>query len=302
VSDEAGVPARGGVWSRLRRRPSALVALGVITAIVLLAVCAPLLVHIWGHGPLEQYKRAGGLSARGVPVGPRAAFWLGTDQQGRDVLSRVLYGARVSLLVGVAATALAVVAGTALGLAAGYLGGWVDSVLSRFMDAVLSMPNLLLAIALVAVVGPGLDVTIGVLAFFSWAAIGRLVRGLTRTEREKEYVEAARSLGARRARIMLVDVLPNVAAPVLAYATLLFPAMVLGEATLSYVGLGVQAPQPSWGSILQDAQASQRFLVAPWLAIAPAVAILVTTIAFTVLGDALRDALDPNARQPAGRA
>jgi len=175
------------------------------------------------------------------------------------------------------------------------------------MDAVLSMPNLLLAIALVAVVGPGLFVTIGVLAFFSWAVVGRLVRGLTRTEREKEYIEAARSLGARRMRVMTVDLLPNVLSPVLAYATLLFPAMVLGEATLSYIGLGVQAPQPSWGSILQDAQASQRFLVAPWLVIAPAVAILVTTVAFTVLGDALRDALDPrgagaSAREAGGRA
>ena len=286
-------PADGGLWRRLSHRPAAMAALAVITLLVLLAVCAPALVSVWGHGPLEQYKRAGGLSPRGLPVGPRAAFWLGSDQQGRDVLSRLLYGARVSLFVGVIATVAATAVGTALGVAAGYLGGWVDTVLSRFMDAVLSMPNLLLAIALVAVVGPGLGVTIGVLAFVSWASVGRLVRGLTRSERQREYVEAARVLGAGRLRIMVVDLLPNVLAPVVAYATLLFPAMVLGEATLSYIGLGVQAPQPSWGSILQDAQASQRYLIAPWLVIAPAVAILVTTFAFTVLGDALRDALAP---------
>ena len=184
--------AGGGRWRFGRQHPAALAALVVSGVLVLLALCAPLLVTIWGHGPLEQYKRAGGLTPRGLPVGPRAAFWLGSDQQGRDVLSRLLYGARVSLFVGVVATLVATVVGTALGLAAGYFGGWVDAAASRFMDAVLSMPNLLLAIALVAVVGPGLGVTIAVLAFFSWAAIGRLVRGLTRSEREKEYVEAAK--------------------------------------------------------------------------------------------------------------
>ncbi|MCU1677530.1 MAG: binding--dependent transport system inner rane component family protein [Frankiales bacterium] len=287
--------AEPGVWGRLRRRPSAVAALVVIGLVVLLAVCAPLLVHLWGHGPLDSYKRAGGLSRAGIPVGPRSQFWLGTDQQGRDVLSRLLYGARVSLLVGAVATLLATVVGTAVGLVAGYVGGWVDTVLSRAVDAVLSLPSLLLAVAFVAAFGGGLAVTIGVLAFFSWAAIARLVRGLTTSASQQVYVAAARSLGTRPLRMMRVDLLPNVLAPVIAYATLLFPGMIIGEVTLSYLGLGVQAPQASWGTILADAQASQRFLVAPWLLVAPAVAIFVTTFAFTVLGDALRDALDPNA-------
>ena len=289
-------PAVGepGLWRRLRRRPAAMTALAVLLLLAVAAIAAPLLVKIWGHGPTDQYRKTG-LSPKGIPVGPRAEFWLGTDQQGRDVLSRLVYGARASLTVGFAATVVAVVVGTAVGLLSGYLRGWVDAVLARLIEAVLSLPSLLLAVAFVAVAGGGTATTVGVLAAFSSAVVARLVRGLTLTAREADYVAVARSLGASRLRIMVVDILPNVLAPVVAYATLLFPTMIIGEATLSFLGLGVQAPEASWGSMLRDAQASRRFFVAPWMLVAPAVAILVTTLSATVLGDAVRDALDPRA-------
>lgn len=299
-----------GAWARLRRRPSFVAALVVVLLVVVLAVLAPLLVQIWGHAPDEQFRETG-LSPRGLPTGPGAEFWLGADHQGRDVLSRLLYGARVSLFVGVVATLVATVVGTAVGLLSGYAGGWTDALLSRTVDVVLSLPSLLLAMAVVAVVGASLWVTVAVLAFFSWAWIARVVRALTRSLRTAAFVEASRVLGASRTRVLLVDLLPNVAGTVLAYATLLLPAMIIAEATLSFLGLGVQPPMASWGTMLADAENGRRYLVAPWLLAAPSVAILGTALAVNVLGDRLREALDPDGvalparrarRSPAGRA
>src|SRR5438034_564067 len=210
---------------------------------------------------------------------------------GRDVLVRVAYGAQISLLAGVAASCVAVLIGVVIGLMAGYFGGAIDTFLARFMDVVLSFPFLLFAIALVSIVGPSLRVEIGIIAFFSWAAVGRIVRGQTLTIKEKEYIEAARSLGASDVRIMFVDIFPNLLAPVLVYLTLLIPAAIVFEATLSFLGLGVVPPTPSWGNMLAESLSYYR--VAWWFVLLPGLGLLITTLAFNLLGDSVRDAFDP---------
>jgi peptide/nickel transport system permease protein len=207
------------------------------------------------------------------------------------VLVRIVYAARISLLAGVVASTVAVVIGVVVGLVAGYVGGIADSVLSRTMDVILSFPFLLFGIALVSIVGPSLGVVIGVIAFFSWASVGRIVRGQTLSQKEKEYVEAARSLGASDLRIMFVDIFPNLVAPVLVYLTLLIPSAIVFEATLSFLGLGVVPPTPTWGNML--AESLGFYQVAWWFVLFPAVALLTTTLAFNLLGDSVRDALDP---------
>jgi peptide/nickel transport system permease protein len=274
----------------LRRDPVAVTSAAVILVLVVLAVAAPLIASITGHGPAQQFRDTG-LTPDGLPVPPSGRFWFGTDNLGRDVFVRVVYGTRISLLVGVLSTLLAVAAGLIVGLVAGYFGGAVDTTLARFMDVVLSFPFLLFAIALVSIVGPSLTVAILVIAFFSWAAVGRIVRGQTLSIREREYVQAARSLGASDLRIMFVDVLPNLIAPVIVYATLLIPLAIVFEATLSFLGLGVVPPTPTWGNMLADSL--QYYQVAWWFVLFPGLALLITTLAFNLLGDAVRDALDP---------
>jgi peptide/nickel transport system permease protein len=191
----------------------------------------------------------------------------------------------------VLSTLIATVAGTIIGVIAGYYGGWIDALLARLMDTVLSFPYVLLAIVLASVYGPSLSLTIGVIAFFSWAAIGRIVRGQTLSLREKEYVEAARSLGAGNLRIMFVEILPNLVAPVIVLGTLLVPTAIVFEATLDYLGVGVGPPTPTWGNMLADAQGSgfQDW----WFWIFPSLTLLITTLGFNLLGDSVRDALDP---------
>ena len=243
-----------------------------------------------GHGPAQQFPNTG-LSATGAPAGPGGTFWLGADELGRDLLVRLLYGARISLFVGVVTTAIGTVLGVTAGLAAGYFGGWIDTALSRLVDAVLAFPYIVLALALAAVLGPSLPVVIGVISFFAWAGIARVVRGQTISLREREYIEAARSLGAGPVRIMFSEILPNLAGPVLVLATLSIPSAIIFEATLSYLGLGIQPPTPSWGNILAGAQ--NYYSVAWWYLVFPALALLITTLAFNLLGDGIRDALDP---------
>ena len=287
------------LYSRLRSDPVAIASLVVIILIALLAIFAPVVASLTHHSP-NVTNLDTGTDATGKPFGPgHAGYLLGTDNLGRDVLVRVAYGARISLLVGVVATAIASMIGVVLGLLAGYFGGWVDSVLARLMDAVLSFPYVLFALALVAAIGPSLKLTVGVIAFFSWAAIGRVVRGQVISQREKEYVEAARSLGAGDWRIMFVDVLPNVLAPVIVLATLLIPAAIVFEATLSYLGAGVSPPTASWGNMLSDAQGavgSNPFNIW-WFWGSPMFFLLLTTLAFNLFGDAVRDALDPRAER-----
>jgi peptide/nickel transport system permease protein len=277
-------------WERLRRDRVAMVSLGVIVLIVAMAVFAPVFAWLTGHDVNEQFRSAG-LTAEGLPKGPTSEFWLGTDDLGRDILVRIAYGARVSLLVGVVATLLTIVIGVVVGLSAGYFGGLVDSVLARLVDVVLSFPFLLFAISLVSLSGPSLTITIIVIGFFSWAAVARIVRGQVLSIREKEFVEASRSLGSRDARIMFVDVLPNVIAPVIVYTTLLIPVVIIVEASLSFLGLGVPPPTPSWGGMLNEATA--YYTVAWWYLVFPGAALLVTTLAFNLFGDGVRDAFDP---------
>jgi ABC-type dipeptide/oligopeptide/nickel transport system permease subunit len=291
----AGIEGRSPwllAWQRLRRDRVAMVSLAVIVVIVLMAVFAPLATTLTGHPPNEQYRTVG-LTPDGLPRGPSGMFWLGTDDLGRDILVRIAYGARVSLLVGVVSTALTVTVGVALGLAAGYLGGLVDTLLARLIDVVLSVPFLLVAIALVSITGPSLTVTILVIGFFSWASVARIVRGQVLSLREREFVESARSLGASDVRIMTVDILPNVMAPVIVYASLLIPVVIVVEATLSFLGLGLAPPTADWGGKISEAQ--NYYTTAWWFIIFPGAALLITTIAFNLLGDGVRDAFDPRA-------
>ena len=278
------------VWARLRRDPVAIGAAATIVMLTAMAVAAPAIAHAVGHGPDDQYHDIG-LTTAGLPVGPSRRFLLGTDNLGRDLLVRIAYGARISLLVGVVATMLATAAGVAVGLLAGYFGGTVDLLLARFMDVVLSFPYLLVAIALVSVFHPTLTISIIVIAFFSWAAIGRIVRGQTLSIREQEYIKAARSLGSGTLRIMFAEILPNLVAPVIVLATLLIPTAIVFEATLSFLGLGVVPPTPTWGGMLSDSLSFYQ--VAWWFPLFPGLALLVTTLAFNLLGDSVRDALAP---------
>ena len=277
-------------FERLCRDRVAIGSAVVIALIAAMAIFAPVVALIVGHGPNNQYRTAG-LSPAGIPVGPSLRFPLGTDELGRDVFVRILYGARISLLAGVLASSLAVAGGVLIGMAAGYFGGLVDTVLARAMDVVLSLPYLVFAIALVSVVGPSLTIAIAVIAFFSFSAVGRIVRGQVLSIKEKEYIEAARSLGASDLRIMFIDVLPNVLAPVIVYLTLLIPLSIVFEASLSFLGLGVVPPTPDWGGMLSESV--NYYQVAWWYVVCPGVALLVTTLAFNLLGDSIRDAFDP---------
>lgn len=288
------------VWSRLRRDRTAMVSAAVIILVILAAFAAPLVAAWVGHGPNEQFRETG-LSEFGAPVAPGTEFLLGTDNLGRDVLVRLVYGAQVSLIVAFAATIGALGIGTLVGLIAGFLRGWVDTVLTWLMDTTLSLPQLLFAISLVALVGPSLTTTVIVIVLFSWAPIARVVRGQVLSLREREFVEAARSLGASNWRIMRVDVLPNLLVPILVYGTLLIPQAIVFEATLSFLGLGVLPPTATWGNMLSIASQGSLYTIAPWLVIFPSAALLSVTLAFNLLGDSIRDALDPRQTLFAGR-
>jgi peptide/nickel transport system permease protein len=279
-------------WARLRRDRLSMAALVFIVVLCLVAALAPVLTAWIGHGPNAQYPNTG-LDLFGHPVAPSRHFLLGTDGEGRDVLSRLIYGARVSLEVGVGATFVALLLGLVIGLVAGYYGGWIDVVLSRFMDILLSFPVLLFALALIARLGPSLQIVLVVVAFFAWPYIGRLVRGQVLSIREREFIEAARATGAGDIRIMVVEIAPNLIALAVVYATLLIPVNIVLEATLSFLGLGVQPPTASWGNMISDAQGGDLYTIAWWFLLFPCVALFLTTLAFNLLGDGLRDALDP---------
>lgn len=282
-------------WQRLLHDRASMIALGVIVLVVLCAIAAPVFAWLTGHGVDQQFRGPNppiGLNDLGQPVGPGSAFSLGTDDQGRDILVRIIYGTRISLFVGVVATAITVLIGTLAGLAAGYFGKVADTILARLMDWLLAVPFLLLAIALVSVFGQGLKVVIIVLGVFGWASVGRIVRGQVLSIKEKEYVEAARALGAGPWRIMLVDILPNLIAPVIVYSSLLIPVTIVAEASLSYLGVGIPPPTPDWGQMINNG--SSLYLYGPWWTLVfPSLALLITTLAFNIFGDGVRDAFDP---------
>jgi peptide/nickel transport system permease protein len=281
-------------WRRLRHDKVAVASLIVILVMAGLAIAAPAFAALTGHGPAEQFPNTG-ISATGAPTGPGATFWLGADELGRDLFVRILYGARISLFVGLVTTAIGTVAGVAVGMVSGYFGGWIDMLLARFIDTVLAFPYLVLALALVARFGPSLLMVMIVISFFAWSGIARVVRGQTLSIKEKEYIEAARSIGTSPWRIMRVDILPNLLGPVLVLATLSIPGAIVGEATLSFLGLGIQPPTASWGNLLAGAQ--NYYAEAWWYLVFPAVALLITTLAFNLLGDGIRDAMDPRAER-----
>ncbi|RAY14734.1 ABC transporter permease [Actinomadura craniellae] len=268
----------------MRPDRTALACLGLLAGVALFGLLAPAWAHWTGHAYHETFPRTG-LDPAGQPVPPNAEFWLGTDDLGRDVLVRAAYGARVSLLVGFSATVLATAAGVAVGLVSGFFGGLVDLLLARLLDVVLSFPYVLVAIALATTLGAHLGTTIAVIGFFSFAAVARTVRGQTLSLREREFVLAARALGAGPWRLMTREILPHLTAPVIILASLLLPAAIGFEATLSFLGAGVDPGTPSWGTMLGGAQ--EHYRSAWWLVLVPGGLLLATTVACNLLGDAL---------------
>jgi peptide/nickel transport system permease protein len=282
---------------RFRRDKAAMAGVAFIGLMLLLALSAPVIAKATGHPPNDQSQLYEMTTAAGLPRGPDLGrrFFFGADQFGRDLLVRVAYGARISLTVGLVGTAVTLLVGVPVGLLAGYWGGVVDNVLSRLIDVLLSIPLLLLASALMAILRPSLLVIIAVLVLVSWSYVARIVRGQVLSLREQDFVEAQRSLGASHLRIMVHELLPNLVPPIIAIATLLVPANIMFEATLSFLGLGIQPPTATWGQMLADA--TEFHQVAWWMLVFPGAALLGTALAFNLAGDGLRDALDPSGDQ-----
>lgn len=301
---QAGIPTRSP-WQlfsrRFREDKLALVSLAFLVGLVLMAILAPLIIDIAGTpGPNERDKAA--LDSFGTATGPSSAHPFGVDDLGRDVFSRTVYGAQVSLIVAFSATFFSVFIGVVLGLIAGFKRGWADAIISRSVDVLLAIPYLLLATGLATACSfgdgcfggflkPGLGVVIFVISFTSWTFIARIVRGETLSLREKEFVEAARSVGASNKRIIFQEILPNLTAPIIVYSSILIPQVILYEAALSFLGVGVQPPRASWGQMIADA--TSQFSTAWWYMLFPGVALLLTVLAFNLVGDAMQDALNP---------
>jgi ABC-type dipeptide/oligopeptide/nickel transport system permease subunit len=288
-------------WQRLRGDRVALGALGFIIVEILAALFAPWIVSMLGHPPNAQYPETLDPTF-GTPTGPSREFLFGVDTVGRDVFSRVLYGARVSLEVALVATAASVVIGVVLGMAAGYYRGLTDTLISRLIDVTLAFPILLLALGIASscslgngcvrgAVKPGLTTVTVAIVVVNWTYIGRIIRGQVLSLREKEFVESARASGAGDLTILARELLPNLAAPIVVYSTLVIPQNILLEAALSFLGVGINPPQASWGEML--AEATPIFASAWWFFVFPGLALLLTVLAFNLLGDGIRDALDP---------
>lgn len=283
-TDAANLPARRApsrAWRKLKANKGAVIGCFIIMFFTLLAICAPLL-------PIADPNAT---SWTAIRKAPSAMHWLGTDDIGRDILSRMIWGTQASLMAGVISVAIAVAVGVPLGLIAGYFGGWIDMIISRITDALLAMPFLITAIALAAFLGPSLTNAMIAIGLSAMPIFIRLTRGQALAVKTEDYVEGARSIGLRHFSILTRYILPNVLAPILVQATLTVAAAIIAEAALSFLGLGQQPPAPSWGSMLNVAK---NFLSqAPWMAISPGAAIYLVVIGFNLLGDGLRDALDP---------
>jgi peptide/nickel transport system permease protein len=287
-------------WRRFRRDRVAVASLGFIVFLIFVAFFAPLIVDVLGlPGPNVQNPNL--TDAFGSPLGPSASHPFGVDQLGQDVMSRVIYGTRVALEVGIIGTGIATVIGVTLGVAAGFYRGWVDTVFSRTADVLLSIPLLLLGLGIGAAcavrgclngaIQPGLGLIIFLIAFANWTYVFRIVRGLVLSMREREFVEASRALGSSNLRIMFREILPNLVAPIIVYATLLVPQNILLEAALSFLCVGVRPPTASWGQMI--AAATPIFNTAWWYMAFPGLALLLTVLAFNLFGDGLQDALNP---------
>jgi ABC-type dipeptide/oligopeptide/nickel transport system permease subunit len=269
--------------ARLLRDNRARIGLVIVALIILAAIFAPLVVR---YDPVA-------IDLARMLERPSGEHWMGTDIQGRDVWARLIYGARISLAVGIISQGIALTLGVALGLLAGYYGRWVDELVMRLADVTLAFPTLLLLIAMVAALQPSMFVVFATIGFVGWAGMARLVRGQVLVVRQLEYVQAIRALGAGDVRIMLQHVLPNVIAPVVIAATLGVAGAIMAEAALSFLGLGIQPPTPSWGSMIADGRDLDQLRNAPWTSVFPGLAIGASVLGFNLLGDALRDALDP---------
>lgn len=277
------------ILSELARRPASLIAASVILLVVLTAIAAP-----WLAPFSPDSQPFDGLSTDGAPLPPGAPYWLGTDTLGRDLLSRLLFGARTSLVIGLVANGVAIAIGMLVGTVAGYRGGLVGGALMRLTDLMMAFPALLLAIVLAALLRPSLWIVALVIALVNWVQVARVVYTETRGLAERDFILAERSLGAGPARILIRHIAPHLMPTAIVYGTLGIATTVLLEATLSFLGIGVQPPQPSWGNIIFESQS--YFQSAPWLVFIPGAIILATALSFNLLGDALRDILDPTQR------
>ena len=286
AATSAPVKPRTGVWRRLLKRKVAVVGLVIIAVTIAGAVFAPWLTP---YHPDEQMFD--GLTLEGAPLPPSAKFWLGTDLLGRDLATRILYGARTSLIIGIIANGAALLIGTLVGVTAGYFRGWIGSALMRFTDLMMAFPALLLAICLAAILQPSLWIVALVIALVNWVQTARVVYTETSSLAEREFIDAERTIGASTPRILFHHILPHLLPTIIVWGTLGISTTVLLEATLSYLGIGVQPPTASWGNIIFENQT--YFQAAPWLVFYPGAAILALALAFNLVGDALRDILDP---------
>lgn len=277
-------------WRRLKQDRAAVAGAVICVALVLVAIFAPWLAP---HDPNFGY--AEGLSELGQPMSPNDQFWLGTDNLGRDVLSRLIWGARISMTVGVLGNGLAVLIALLLGATAAYLGGWAETLTMRFTDVMMAFPILLLAIALSTILRPGVDILIVIIAVLYWVYLARIIHGRVLSIKEMDYILAAQSIGAGRWRILTRHILPHLVSEAVVYATLGVASTVLTEAQLSYLGLGIQLPTASWGGMIAEGQSYYRS--APWLIVFPGLTLMLTVLGFNLMGDGLRDALDPRQRR-----
>jgi len=277
------------VLRQLLARPLAVLGLVIIALVVLAAVFAPLVAP---YDPGEQFFE--GLTIEGAPLPPNGQFWFGTDLLGRDLLSRLIFGAQTSLTIGVVSNGIAVLIGSLVGITAGYFRGWLGAILMRFTDLMMSFPALLLAIVLAAIFRPSLWIVAVVIAMVNWVQVARVLYAETSSLSEREFIVAERSLGAGTALILFRHILPHLVSTIIVWATLGISTTVLLEATLSFLGVGVRPPTPSWGNIIFENQT--YFASAPWLVFIPGVAIILLALGFNLVGDALRDVLDPTAR------
>ena len=282
-------------WAKFRQDKLALFGGFLVALMIVLALSAPLVESVTGH-QFDQQFRTEMLNEFGTPLGPNSEFWFGADDLGRDLLVRVLYGAQTSLQIAIIATGIEIAIGVLLGMLAGFLGGWLDTLISRLVDLILSIPFLLLGIALSVSLQGGRNMVIFIIAFFGWPYIARIVRGQTLSIRESQFIEAARSLGSSTPSIMFREILPNLVAPVIVYSTLIIPTNIIAESSLSFLGVGVSEPTAAWGTMLARATGFVTYGAAWWYMVFPGLALFITVLGFNLLGDGLRDALDPKTR------